>query len=177
MKIGDLISVVDEDLEGRVVAVTKDEVTFTTKDGFDLCYPKDQLVVLTGQMAGLVVDKTQIQEKLENKKAAAPKRSTKRKSQVILEVDLHAEQLTRDYKRMQAFEILELQLDTAKRQIDFAIRKRIPKLVLIHGVGAGVLRAELEFLLKRYENLKFQDADYQKYGMGAIEVYFLQNRA
>ena len=59
--------------------------------------------------------------------------------------------------------------------MDFAIRKRIQKLVFIHGVGEGVLKSELDFLLGRYDNLKFYDADYQKYGVGATEVYFFQN--
>ena len=63
----------------------------------------------------------------------------------------------------------------AKRQMDFAISKRIQKVVFIHGVGEGVLRAELESLFGRYDNLKFYDADFQKYGRGATEVYFFQN--
>ncbi|SKC01373.1 Smr domain-containing protein [Salegentibacter salinarum] len=71
--------------------------------------------------------------------------------------------------------MLNLQMETAKRQIEFAMRKRIQKIVFIHGVGEGVLKAELDFLLGRYDNLKFYDADYQKYGLGATEVYFFQN--
>jgi hypothetical protein len=43
-------------------------------------------------------------------------------------------------------------------------------------VGEGVLKAELDFLLGRYDNLKFQDANYQKYGLGATEVYFIKNK-
>jgi len=66
-------------------------------------------------------------------------------------------------------------LDTAKRQLDFAISKRIQKVVFIHGVGEGVLRTELEFLFNRYDNVKFYDADYKKYGRGATEVYIFQN--
>jgi dsDNA-specific endonuclease/ATPase MutS2 len=65
-------------------------------------------------------------------------------------------------------------LDTAKRQIDAAIKNRIPRLVLIHGVGEGVLKSELDYLLGRYDNLTFQDGNYQKYGLGATEVYFIQ---
>jgi hypothetical protein len=47
--------------------------------------------------------------------------------------------------------------------------------VFIHGVGEGVLKIELEYLFRRYENVKYYDADYQKYGLGATEVYILQN--
>ena len=54
--------------------------------------------------------------------------------------------------------------------------KRIQKVVFIHGVGEGVLKLELEYLFKRYDNLKFYDANYQKYGLGATEVYIYQSK-
>ena len=67
------------------------------------------------------------------------------------------------------------QAETAKRHVEFAIKNRIPKIVFIHGVGEGVLKSELDFMLGRYDNISFQDANYQKYGLGATEVYFKQN--
>jgi hypothetical protein len=42
-------------------------------------------------------------------------------------------------------------------------------------VGEGVLKVELEYLFGRYNNVKFYDANYQKYGVGATEVYIFQN--
>jgi CTP:phosphocholine cytidylyltransferase-like protein len=75
---------------------------------------------------------------------------------------------------MSNHEMLNLQMDTAKRQLEFAIRKRIQKVVFIHGVGEGTLKAELEYLFGRYD-VKYYDADYQKYGLGATEVYIYQN--
>ena len=75
------------------------------------------------------------------------------------------------------FTMLNIQLDTARHKITFAISKKIQRIVFIHGVGEGVLRYELHRLLKEYEGqLKFYDADYQKYGIGATEVYFFQNK-
>ena len=76
---------------------------------------------------------------------------------------------------MSNFDILTLQSETAKRHIEFAIRNRIPKIVFIHGVGELVLKSELDFLLSRYEMISFNDANYQKYGGGATEVYFKQS--
>ena len=73
--------------------------------------------------------------------------------------------------------MLTIQIDTAKRQLDFAIRKKIQRVVFIHGVGDGVLRAEMEYLFRRYDNVKYYDADLQKYGRGATEVYIYQNTA
>ena len=66
-------------------------------------------------------------------------------------------------------------MDGAKHKLEFAIRKKIQRIVFIHGIGEGVLRAELEFLIGRYEDLKCYDADYQKYGRGALEVYIPQS--
>jgi dsDNA-specific endonuclease/ATPase MutS2 len=92
-----------------------------------------------------------------------------------MEVDLHIHQLTNSTKHMNTYDMLTLQMDTAKRQLEFAIRKRIQKVVFIHGVGEGVLKTELEYLFGRYNNVKYYDADYQKYGLGATEVYIYQN--
>ena len=92
-----------------------------------------------------------------------------------MEVDLHINQLVKSSRGMSNHEMLNLQLDTARHKLEFAIRKRIQKVVFIHGVGEGVLKMELEYLLGRYANVKFYDADYQKYGLGATEVYILQN--
>ena len=39
----------------------------------------------------------------------------------------------------------------------------------------GVLKAELDFLLGRYDQVFFQEANYQKYGLGATEVFIKQN--
>ena len=92
-----------------------------------------------------------------------------------MEVDLHIQKLTKSERGLTAYDKLNLQIDTAKRKLDFAIQKRIQKLVFIHGVGEGVLKAELETMLRRYDNLKYYDADYKTYGLGATEVYIYQN--
>ena len=92
-----------------------------------------------------------------------------------MEVDLHINQLVKSSRGMTNYEMLNLQLQTAKRQLEFAIHKRVQRIVFIHGVGEGVLRQELETLFRRYDNLTYYDANYQKYGLGATEVYIHQN--
>ncbi|WP_367186917.1 Smr/MutS family protein [Maribacter confluentis] len=92
-----------------------------------------------------------------------------------MEVDLHINQLVKNPKQLDNYAILNLQLETAKRQLDFAIAKRIQKIVFIHGVGEGILKEELRYLFNKYGNIKYYDAEYQKYGLGATEVYVYQN--
>jgi dsDNA-specific endonuclease/ATPase MutS2 len=117
-----------------------------------------------------------IKEKTEPIKRNFTKEKKSKKDEFVLEVDLHIEKLVPSKRGMNNYDILNLQMETAKRQLEFAQKNRIPKVVFIHGVGEGVLKAELDFLLGRYDNISFQDANYQKYGLGATEVYFIQKK-
>jgi len=91
-----------------------------------------------------------------------------------MEVDLHINKLTKSVKGLDNYDMLNLQLDTAKKKVEYAIYKRISKIVFIHGVGEGVLKSELQSLLNKYP-VKYYDASYKQYGLGATEVYVFQN--
>ena len=82
--------------------------------------------------------------------------------------------MVKSTNRLDNYDILTIQLETAKRKLEYAIQKRISKIIFIHGVGEGVLKSELEYLFKKYP-VKYYDASYQKYGLGATEVYIFQN--
>ncbi|MEM7087068.1 MAG: Smr/MutS family protein [Bacteroidota bacterium] len=180
MKIGDKVSAVDDALNGVITGMDGDLITVRTEDDFELQYSEKELVVIGEITLEKEINSFQISEAISEKQEDKPKKTQKVKpkerSLPPMEVDLHINQLVKSSKRMSNYDMLSLQLDTAKRQLDFAIGKRIQKIVFIHGVGAGVLRAELEFLFKRYDHLKFYDANFQKYGRGAVEVYIFQNK-
>jgi len=173
-QIGDSVEVLDEKLSGEVVAVSNSEITIESEDGFMMKYAPNELVKISESNSIRVTN-------FEVDQIKAEKESTQRKNQQIvkpkernapkMEVDLHINQLVKSPKGMSNHEILNLQMETAKRQLEFAMRKRIQKVVFIHGVGEGTLKEELKFLFGRYDNLKYYDADYQKYGIGATEVY------
>jgi len=180
MKIGDKVSAVDDAVNGVVTEIDGDLITINTEDDFELQYSEKELVVIGGFALEKEINFFQISQAISEKEDNKPKKSQKVKSKERnlppMEVDLHINQLIKNSKSMSNYDMVTLQLDTAKRQLDFAISKRIQKIVFIHGVGEGVLRAELEFLFKRYDALKFYDADFQKYGRGAVEVYIFQNK-
>lgn len=174
---GDRVEVLDEAISGKVVHLENDNITLETDDGFELIFAANEVVKISIQE--MEVDQASIAsaliEKQIQKKSISNKIRPKERNLPAMEVDLHIHQLVNSTKNLTNFDMLNLQLDTAKRQLDFAIKKRIQKVVFIHGVGEGVLRSELESLFRRYDNLKFYDADYQKYGLGATEVYIFQN--
>lgn len=176
LAIGNRVEVLDENTQGTVIAIQGNTVTVMTLDGFTMDFEESQLVVMHADLHISKQDVAQaLKEKEQPKKRKTPIPSAKERNAPKMEVDLHIHQLTTTTKGMSNFDMLNLQLDAAKRQLEFAIQKRIPKVVFIHGVGAGVLKTELHYLFGRYENVKYYDAEYQKYGLGATEVYIFQN--
>ncbi|WP_232297490.1 Smr/MutS family protein [Flavobacterium beibuense] len=178
--IGDEVTVLDDSFSGKVKGFRKDRVVIETPEGFELDFEAQELVKIadTGDMKSLFSSQSLssvLKDKEEPKKRSFVKEKRSKKDDFVLEVDLHIEKLVPNKKGMSNYDILTLQTETAKRQIDFAIKNRMPKVVLIHGVGEGILKAELDFLLGRYDNISFQDANYRKYGLGATEVYIKQN--
>ena len=177
-KVGDQVEVIDDIVQGVVVKINGGQIMVESKDGFLLKYTADELLKIAGsnviKVSNFEVAKIKAEKELPKNRHSRKIRPKERYAPQM-EVDLHIDKLTPSTKGMTNFEMLNLQLDTAKRQLDFAIRKKIQKVVFIHGVGEGILKEELHCLFKRYENAKYYDADYQKYGMGATEVYFFQN--
>lgn len=177
---GDKVAVLDEDLEGKVIAIKGSEIELETTEGFILSFEQSEVVKIESSLPNILPDDVDnfsevIKQKESSKKRAAPRPRSKEKVAPPMEVDLHIHKLVPRSGGMSNYEILTIQTDTAKRQLEFAMKKRIQRVVFIHGVGEGVLKAELETLFNRYENLKYYDADYQKYGLGATEVYIFQN--
>ena len=173
--VNDTVAVLDDVINGIVTAVNGDTITIETEEGFPLNFHKSKLVkTATGEIHFKGIGNA-IAQKEQFKKR--PKRTVKPKErdEAAVVIDLHVEKLVKSKKGMSNYDILSLQLETAQRQLEFAIRKRIPKIVFIHGVGEGVLKADLYSLFRRYDNIKFYEASYVKYGQGATEIYIYQN--
>jgi dsDNA-specific endonuclease/ATPase MutS2 len=180
-KKGDYVLVLDENLSGTVKKIMGNTISIETDDGFLLDFNSEELV--KNEQKQVLKSEVFLHENLRD--VVLEKEAPKRKKQIVkrlkerfestMEVDLHINQLVKSTHGMTNYDMLTLQLDTARRQLDFAISKRIQKVVFIHGVGEGVLKLELEYLFGRYSNVKFYDANYQKYGLGATEVYIYQN--
>lgn len=175
-EIGDKVEAIDDTIVGVISKIEGDEITVNTDDGFPLTFQSHELVKMADEIKVSNYEVSQIKKEKEiSKKRKSQVVKPKERNQPRIEVDLHINQLVKNPKHMDNYEMLNLQLETAKRQLDFAISKRIQKVVFIHGVGAGVLKEELNTLFRKYDNVKYYDADYKKYGLGATEVYIFQN--
>jgi hypothetical protein len=179
-KVGDYIYVLDEALSGKIIKIVDSNITIEDEDGFELIFSASEIVKKEGNVLKKDVFNSKsinqvLSEKALDKRRSLPKVKPKERFLPTMEVDLHIHQLVKSEKHLSSHDKKLIQLDTAKHKLEFAMQKKIQKIVFIHGVGEGTLKIELEYLFKRYNNLKFYDADYKKYGQGATEVYIYQN--
>jgi len=91
----------------------------------------------------------------------------------IPEVDLHIQNITNGYARLDKSEILRLQLLHFQRYMDKAVRLGVPRVFIIHGVGEGILRDTIADRLRQHPDVvRYKNEYHVKYGYGATEVIF-----
>jgi hypothetical protein len=99
------------------------------------------------------------------------KKPERRRDEEIIEVDLHIHELLDNPAGLSNKEILDIQLEKVKNEMQSAIQSRAKRIVFIHGVGQGVLKQEVAKLLKsKFSKYTFQDASFKEYGYGATMV-------
>jgi len=178
IEVGDKVQVLDDTMSGTVRKIDGSTITIISSDGFELEYDQTELLLDDGH-GSIKVSNFEVAEakSQKDKPKKKPHLKVRAKDRNIpkMEVDLHIHHLVPSTRGLSNFDMLNLQLETAKRQLEFAISKRIQKVVFIHGVGEGVLKEELFYLFRKYPNITYYDADYQKYGLGATEIYIYQN--
>ncbi|HFS67831.1 MAG TPA: DNA mismatch repair protein MutS [Flavobacteriia bacterium] len=160
---GDLVSVIDDNINGKIINIQGSRITIEDEFGFPNYYNANQLI-LRKSLDAILPEKIIIKDK----KTTTVKKEVSKKKQ-FLEVDLHIHQITTTNRNMSNHDMLEYQLDYAKNKMQFAIKNRIPKIIFIHGKGKGVLKKALVKMVTEFP-VEIKDASYQKYGFGAIEV-------
>lgn len=178
---GQWIEVLDESISGKILKIENQEVEIETIDGFVLTYPITEIIashdtsLLKEEVHFFSIDKIkeEKEQKLHNHQVVTQKKS--RKEIFAVEIDLHIDKLTKNFSKMSSYDMLNLQVDTARFRLEHAISNRIPRLIFIHGEGEGILKTELEYLFSRYSQVLFSPASYKKYGLGATQVCIKQN--
>ncbi|MCX2680287.1 DNA mismatch repair protein MutS [Galbibacter sp. EGI 63066] len=177
-QVGNFVETIDDSIKGKVVEIVGRNIKIETEDGFELDFDADELMKIDTDNTLNVTNADVYKAVREKQKGEKRKKPSPKIEKTVppMEVDLHIHKLTQSTKGMTNFDMLNLQVDTAKRQLEFAIKNRIQRMVFIHGVGEGVLKTELEYLFGRYNEINYYDADYRTYGLGATEVYIYQSK-
>ena len=90
---------------------------------------------------------------------------------VIVEVDLHINELLDSVSGMSPGEMKDYQLNVFRKVMEAHKAEKGRKIVFIHGKGDGILRNSIISELKsKYKNCTYQDASFREYGFGATMV-------
>ena len=176
-KPGDKVAMINESINGTIVKISNEQVVILAEDEFEYeCTIHE--IVLNSNFMDLLNDVPEEKNKSEKPLHSKIGHKSKAKNSNIsniLEVDLHIHELVSSEKGMSNFEMLNIQLSTAKNKLEQAIKNKKQRIVFIHGIGEGILKMELYKLFGKYP-VEYYDASYQKYGRGATEVYIFQNK-
>ena len=134
IKVGDKVETIDDAIIGVVTKISGNSINIEDNNGFEFQFEANELVVVNSQKtlknAIYDTDIDAVKKEKETKKRKTQVRvKPKERNAPKLEVDLHIHHLTDSTKGMTNFDMLNLQLDTARHKLEFAIRKRIPKIV------------------------------------------------
>ncbi len=114
----------------------------------------------------------EIKQAMFQKEETGRPRIVKRKQvDETIEIDLHINELLDTTAGLSNAAMLQCQLDKFHEVLNENKNHKGQKIVFIHGKGEGVLRKEIEKLLKtQYKTYYFQDASFREYGFGATMV-------
>lgn len=183
-EVGQKVRFLDEQGEGIVLGFPgKETVLVQIEEGLNIPYPAKKLVK-TSQNDNSAIDKSQSGGKLKKDDTAkTPKKNRnatganmypgllKKGRNGIFQADLHVEEILSSSGGMNNAEIICYQLNYFQNCIEEARNRKLSKIVIIHGVGAGKLREEVRKILA-LKNLEHYDASYVHYGYGATEIRF-----
>lgn len=180
LKLGDKVYILDANFSGHITKIDGSQINIKTEDGFEMMFDISELIKVDDELFNsYLISKMNYKEiqfqNIDEKKKNKFKINKQRKD--ITVVDLHIDKLIKFQKNLKKYEILSFQLKIAKKKLDLAILNGAKRIIFIHGVGQGILKFELEKILRLYNNLEFYPANFKEYGYGATEVSILTKKS
>lgn len=171
---GDHVEFLNEVGGGIVVGYRDTLVLVEDEDGFVFSFPENDLVLKVDWQP------VEVSVRMERKKENPSIDETDGYRMVegrvpFMEVDLHIHMVADYTRNLSNHDMVMVQLKHFEKTLAEAKRRRLTKVVYIHGIGKGRLRNELRKKLKSLSNCDFEDADYSRYGQGATQVKLWYN--
>ena len=163
MKIGDSVSVVDDNVKGKITVIKGTKMTIEDEHGFPYEYESNQLVLQDAE----IYDQITTVRKEELSKPVSKKHDKK-----PLILDLHFEHLVKNPGEYQSFERLFRQKEKLLSILDYCRKNNLKKLEIIHGIGDGILQQMVHEVLESQTNLEFHNKEILHHQAGTVLVYF-----
>jgi len=183
-KVGDCVRFLHETGGGVVVSVAVGAIiTVEDEDGFPrVVKSSDCIAAPDARKDQMAYGRTDISGASATERAAdAPKSVRPDAIQTdrglpYIEVDLHIEKLVDRPRELTTHAKFEKQMDVFSLQMDVAAKNRVRRIIFIHGVGSGRLKASIrQEVDQHWPHCNCGSADPYKYGNGATEVFFRQD--
>ena len=177
--VGQSIEFLDEKMTGKVLEVRQNGTyRVETEDGFDREVQESEIIAHGTEVYDLtpLIDPEERSKIIIEKEVDPDVKSRKSKKHEVQgefverEIDLHIEAILDYYRHLSNSEIVLIQVNHLKRELDRAEQDGLRRIVVIHGKGTGALKSEVIDILEQRGNLRFYDAEYKTYGLGATEV-------
>ena len=163
MKVGDRVSVIEEDLRGTVTKISKGNVEFSDAHGFVHTRSTSEVVLYSPELYHEVVPK--------NKETPQKPKSKKHQKNPLV-LDLHIDKLSSTPEKLSPQERLWLQKDQLRKTLEFCKTHRLKRLEIIHGVGEGILQQLVIDLLESSVGLSYHHTAILKEQSGSVLVEF-----
>ena len=163
MKIGNKVSVVDEDLSGIVTSVNGNIVVFKDEYGFTHQYPKEKLVPKDIDL----YENIRVEKKAEPKKVISKKHQ---KNHMVL--DLHFHNLVKNPGDYDSFERLFIQKEKLMEVLSFCRKHHLKRLEIVHGIGDGTLQRMVWNVLESQTDIDFYNKEILHHQSGAVMIEF-----
>ena len=148
MKIGDLVSVIDNDLKGKISAFKGNLVQIEDEHGFHYEIEKSKIVP---QNPTIYKDISVVSKK-ENSTKISKKNQNKPQS-----IDLHFENLVKNPQEFESWERLMIQREKLIEKLEYCRNNNLKKLNIIHG----------------FAGIEYEDHDFFYHSSGNVVVTFL----
>ena len=164
MKIGDLVSVIDDDLKGKISAFKGNLVQIEDEHGFHYEIEKSKIVPQNHN----IYDDISITAKKETSTKISKKNQTQPQS-----IDLHFEKLVNNPQNYESWERLMIQREELIEKLEYCRSNNMKKLNIIHGIGDGVLQNMVHEVLQGFAGIEYEDHDFFYHSTGNVLVTFL----
>lgn len=167
MKIGDWVSVINDDLNGKIKSIQNDCVIIIDSYGFSHQYSKKDLIVRNQEFYENNLHTEGKYDKISREK---PNKSRSHQSHLIL--DLHFDKLVNNPHQYDSFERFFIQKEKLIETLEFCRENKIRKLEIVHGIGDGILQKMVYDILRTQTNMEFEEHEFFYHQSGSVLVVF-----
>lgn len=180
-EVGQKVRLLNENGEGVISKLLKD-CLWVDVDGFEYKYNYDEVILVGADNSVLYnAREFRIEEKVSVKSGMIKVKMpvSKNGKSILLsrlnekgipEVDLHLHELLDSSHQFSNHEKLGYQLAYLEFVLKEAYQNNIKELIVIHGVGEGILKANVRKKLDEKQGVEYWDAALKKYGWGATHI-------